>query len=130
MNEPISQGLVDKIERLALVADSFAFFLIDGRGTILDKGGELDSFALPDWKVGEDILDKALFLHGYLPLSSEYENIVNYQLSDSCIIDVHLFRENQGLLVLMIDRSREGEKEAVTRQRLNEARLRQRYRKP
>ena len=129
MNKPISQDLVEKIERLALVADSFAFFLIDGQGTILDKGGELDSFALPDWKVGEDMLDRALFLHGYLPLSSEYENIVNYQLSDTCIIDVHLFRENRGLLVLMIDRSREGEKEAVTRQRLNEARLRQRYRK-
>lgn len=130
MSLPVSQVLIDKIEQLALEADGFGFYLIDEQGTILDKGGELNSLELPDWRIGENILDKALFLHGYLPLEKEYGSIVCYQLSDSCVIDIHLLMEETGTLILFIDRSKETEEEARTRQQRNEERLRKRYSNP
>ena len=129
MNSRASQGLVEKIQRLALAADSFAFLSIDSRGILLDKGGELTTLDLPDWRLGENILDKALFLHGYLPLSQDYESIDRFQLSDSCVIDIHLFKDDNGILILLVDRSADTEDETQTRLRLNEARLRQRYRR-
>lgn len=122
-------GAIEKIQQLALDADSFAFLSIDGRGILLDKGGEMTTLDLPDWQVGENILEKALFLHGYLPLSQAYESIDRFQLSENCVIDIHLFRDEAGVLILLVDRSTDTEDETETRQRLNEARLRQRYNK-
>ena len=130
MNSSLAHGLIEKVQRLALDADSFAFLLIDDQGVLRDKGGELTSLDLPDWRIGENILDKALFLHGYLPLSTAHERIVSYQLGDSCVIDIHLLDDQDGVLILLIDRSADTEEEARVRQRQNEARLRQRYSKP
>jgi len=130
MNSSLPQLLIEKIQQLALDADSFAFLSIDLQGVLLDKGGELTSFDLPDWRIGESILDKALFLHGYLPLTADYESIVSYQLSDRCIIDIYLINDEEGILILLIDRSMDIEEEARARQQRNEARLRQRYDKP
>ena len=58
-------GIIDKIQRLALDTDSFAYLLIDNRGVLLDQGGDLHSLVLPQWHPGENILDSALFLLGY-----------------------------------------------------------------
>ena len=124
-----SQGVVEKIQQLALEADSFGFFLVDEQGLILDRGGELPTLDLPNWHVGDNIVDKALILHGCLPLEEDYRSIVCYQLSDTCVIDIHLLKEELGTLILFIDRSNDAEEEAQMRQQRNEERLRERYNK-
>lgn len=120
---------VEQIRTLALDADSFAYLLMTEQGLLLERGGELNSIELPEWQIGENILDQALFLHGSLPLDSDHESIVCYQLTDSCAIDIHLFKDEAGVLVLLVDRSAETEEEARRRQLHNEAKLRQRYSK-
>lgn len=130
MNSLLSPGAIEKIQQLALEAEGFAFLLIDHQGSLLDKGGELASFSIPQWEPGENILDSALFLHGYLPLSTDHESIICYQLSDDCVIDIHLFREDCGTLILMLDRSADTEEVARLRQQENEQSLRRRYHKP
>ena len=127
MNSPYPETALETIRRLALDADSFAFLSIDHRGILIEKGGELTTLDLPDWEIGDNILDKALFLHGYLPLATEQESIVSYQLSDSCVIDIHLFDDEDRVLVLLIDRSVDSREDTEIRQRRNEARLRERY---
>ena len=127
MNSQISEGLAETVRQLVLDADSFAYFLIDSGGRLKHQGGELDWIDLPDWQIGENILDKALFLHGYLPLAKSHESILAYQLSDECVIDIHLFDDDGDTLVLMIDRSLDSAEEARSRQQQNEAKLRQRY---
>lgn len=119
-------GIIDKIQRLALDADSFAYLLIDNRGVLLDQGGDLHSLVLPQWHPGENILDSALFLLGYLPMQNDYECIACYQLDDVCMIDVHLFKDEGEILAVLVDRSAEMADEARLRQQKNELKLKQR----
>ena len=127
MTSNSDENTIDKIQRLALNSDSFAYLVIDGLGTLLDIGGDLTSMALPNWKIGESILDTTLFLMGNLPITTDYESIICYQLSDSCIIDVHLFNDDDCILILLIDQTEHMEDEARDRQRENVEKLMRRY---
>ena len=118
---------VEKIQQLALDSDGFAYLVIDDLGTLLDKGGELTSVALPNWEIGDSITDTTLFLLGSIPMTTDYESIVCYQLSESCIIDVHLFNDEDCILIVLIDRTGHMEDEARVRQSENEKKLMLRY---
>jgi len=126
MSLPVDEETIERFQQLALESESFCFFLIDEQGIILEVAGETEVFALSDWVIGENILDKALFLHGYLPLTAEYKSIRSFQLSDTCIFDIHLLNDAQGTIILFIDRSKDTEAEARIRQQRNEERLRKR----
>lgn len=122
-----SESTVEKIQQLALGADSFVYLAIDDLGILIDKGGELSSADLGEWKIGENILDSALFLLGNVPMTSDYESIICYQLSENCIIDIHLFKDEHFTVVLLVDRSEKMEEEGRARQSENEDKLRRRY---
>ncbi|MFT5218947.1 MAG: hypothetical protein ACI9LO_003489 [Planctomycetota bacterium] len=64
---------------------------------------------------------------GSLPLLSEYESIICYQLTDECIFDVHMFKDEDCILIVLIDRSESMEEEARVRQSENEKKLMLRY---
>tara|TARA_R110002096_G_scaffold105770_1_gene232651 strand:- start:205 stop:594 length:390 start_codon:yes stop_codon:yes gene_type:complete len=127
MNSETNLGAVEKIQQLALESDSYTYLVIDDRGILLERGGELVSADLSEWKIGDNILESALFLLGNIPMSSDYESIICYQLSDSCIIDVHLFRDEHFAIVVLVDRSEDMGDEARVRQSKNEEKLRRRY---
>lgn len=74
----------------------------------------------------ENILDSALFLLGYIPMRNDYESIECYELGDNCVIDVHLFNDDDCILVVLIDRSSEMVAEATLKQQRNELKLQQR----
>lgn len=118
-----SAGIIDKVRQLALDVDSFAYLLVNDQGVLLDQGGELLTIDLPQWKRGDNILDTALFLLGYLPMAEEYECIVNYQLGDDCVVDVHLFNDDDSVLVVLVDRTVEMALETTIRQQANELKL-------
>jgi len=119
-------NIVARVQQLTLEADSFAYLAIDAQGLLLDQGGELSYMSLPDWQAGENILDSALFLQSYIPMKSNYECIECFQLGDSCVIDVHLFNDDDCILVVLIDRSSEMAVEATLKQQRNELKLNQR----
>lgn len=121
-----SAGIVDKVRQLALDADSFAYLLVSDDGVLLDQGGDLLTIDIPQWERGDNILDSALFLLGYLPMTGEYECIVNYQLGDDCVIDVHLFNDDDSVLVVLVDRTVKMMEEKNIRQQANELKLRRR----
>ena len=125
----ISENAVEKIQQLVLEADSFAYLVIDDGGILIDMDGELSCADLSAWTIGENIFDSAMFLLGNIPMASDYESIICYQLSEKCIIDVHLFKDERFNVVLLIDRTADMEEEGRVRQIHNEEKLRQRYRK-
>lgn len=125
----ISDNAVEKIQQLVLESDSFAYLVIDDAGTLIDMDDELLCADLRAWTIGDNILDSAMFLLGNIPMTSDYESIVCYQLSESCIIDIHLFKDERFNIVLLIDRTANMEEEARVRQRENEEKLRRRYKK-
>ena len=127
MSSENNSNAVEKIQQLALESDSYIYLVIDDRGILIEKGGELESADLSEWKIGDNILDSALFLLGSIPMTSAYESIICYQLSDSCIIDVHLFKDEHFAIVVLVDRSKDMGEEARVRQSKNEEKLRRRY---
>lgn len=120
----ISDDAVEKIQQLVLESDSFAYLVIDDEGRLIDIAGELYCADLSAWTIGENILDSAMFLLGNIPMTADYESILCYQLSERCIIDVQLFRDERFNIVLLIDRSASMEAEARVRQGENEEKLR------
>lgn len=122
-----NDNAIEKIQRLALESDDLAYLVIDDLGNLLDKGGELISVAHIDWNIGENIIDTTLFLVGNLPMTTDYESILCYQLNESCIIDVHLFNDEDCILVVFVDRTEHMEEEARVRQSENVEKLMRRY---
>jgi HD-GYP domain-containing protein (c-di-GMP phosphodiesterase class II) len=123
MQSQYPENVVDKILQVTLETNRFAYFSIDGHGLLLNKGGELSSMGMPDWEVGTNILEEALFLSGYIPMSCEHEYIAAYEVSASIVVDVHLFKDNGCCWVILVDKSAQKEWETTARQRTNELRL-------
>lgn len=123
MNLGYPSNVTDKILQVALTTQSFAYLSIDEDGQLLSKGGEIDVMALPEWKVGDNIIDKALFLEGFLPMESDYDCIETYQVNPKCVIDVHLFKDMSNVWVVLVDKTADLEWETRARQTANEVRL-------
>jgi HD-GYP domain-containing protein (c-di-GMP phosphodiesterase class II) len=116
-------GVTDKILQLTLQTNSFAYLLIDSRGVLIDMGGEMISMSLPNWTAGENILEKALFLTGLVPMSRDYEYLPAYQLGESSVFDVHFFKGDDQIWVILVDLSGQKKWESLARQSANELRL-------
>ena len=116
-------SVTDKILQLTLQTNSFAYLQIDNRGVLIDIGGEMLSMSLPDWKPGEIILEKALFLNGLVPMSRNYEYLPAYQLGESSIFDVHFFKGDEQIWIILVDMSGQKKWESQARQNANELRL-------
>ena len=122
--KPVYPALVnDKILQLSLQTNSFAYLLIDNQGVLIDIGGEMLNMNLPNWRAGESLLEKALFLTGLVPMSRNYEYLPAYQLGDSAIFDVHFFNRDDQIWVILVDLSSQKKWETLARQNANELRL-------
>lgn len=117
------ETVVDKILEVTLRSNKFAYFAIDENGRLFRQGGEIAATGFPQWKPGQSILDDALFLSGYVPMSRDYECIESYQAGDDSIFDVHLFKDQEQIWILLIDKTSDMEWESAARQQANELRL-------
>ena len=117
------ETVVDKILQVTLQSNNFAYLAIDDQGQLLSHGGGLSSLGMPAWKPGQVILDDALFLSGYLPMSRDYEYIESWETGAGNIIDIHLFSDQGQTWIILVDKTRDREWESSARQSGNELRL-------
>ncbi len=115
--------VVDKILEVTLRSNRYAYFALDDSGTLVNQGGDLAALGLPSWKIGDNVLDAALFLAGFVPMTRDYEFIEAWQVDDATIIDAHLFRDQGHTWVILVDKTEDLEWEASARQKGNELRL-------
>ena len=115
--------VVDKILQVTLRSNRFAYLAIDHEGLLTIQGGECQALGLPEWKLGESILDDALFLSGLLPMQSEHEIIESLQICAGHIVDLHLFQDQALIWIILLDRTANLEWEASARQAANELSL-------
>jgi hypothetical protein len=123
MTSRLPLAVTDKILELTLETNQFAYFVIDEQGVLVKKGGELLSMGLPDWQIGFNIEDRALFITGMIPMSHDYEYIPAYQLGEFTILDIHMFREGELCWTILVDKSTEKKWEPIARQTANELKL-------
>ena len=78
---------------------------------------------LPACKTGESIFESVFFLSDILPLESDHEFLPMVQISDTDVIDVHLFQDEDSICIILVDKSDELEWQMLARQRSNELSL-------
>ena len=123
MNSQYPDKVVEKFLQLSLAETSFVYLAIDEQGKLLDKGGNESSIRIPNWTIGENLLESIMFLSSYLPMASDHEYIPSYQVSEDCVLDVHLFREPHCIWIMMFDKTADIQWEARARQTGNELKL-------
>ena len=123
MDEHFPQHVLNKILQITLDSQDFAWFSIDHEGHLLSQGGHLARLGLPSWRLGDQVLDEALFLSGLLPMEDEYLCLPALQINDHRVVDAHLFRDADRIWVLMADQTELLEWQSVARQNGNEMQL-------
>ncbi len=123
MAQPYPPQIIDRILRITLESQHFAWLCIDGQGALLNQGGALQDLGLPVWEAGENILDRALFLNGFLPLEEDCTSVPSVHLTDAVVVDVHLFRDGDRVWIILADRTEALEWQTVAHQKGNELRL-------
>ena len=120
------ENIVKKILKLTLESQAFAYLAVDGEGTLIDQGGEIETMGMPAWNPGDSILDDAVFLSGFLSVSDEYEFIPLLQVNDTTALDIHLFRDKDIVWTILVNKSDDLEWQWRARQKGNELNLLQR----
>jgi HD-GYP domain-containing protein (c-di-GMP phosphodiesterase class II) len=116
-------SVIDKILRISLEHQAFAYLALDDEGVLQTCGGELKNLGLPEVLPGENILDQVPFLVGLVPLLDSYQVIEAMAMEDDILVDAHLFREGSLSWVILVDRTEQMEWQSRARQKGNELRL-------
>ena len=123
MNTSYPENVINKILQITLDSKKFAFLSIDQDGIVISTGGKLSAMGLPDWVMGENIRDEALFLHGFFPMENPYDCISDVQTNNKTVIDIHLFQDKDSCWLILVDKTDEMNWQALARQKDNELRL-------
>ena len=123
MSSNYPPGVIDKILQITLENQAIAFLAIDQSGVLIKRGGDLPAMGVPRWNIGENVLDSADFLVDMLPLSTGHEFLPLVQTSDTDIVDVHLFEDEDVIWIILVDKSEDLEWQMLARQRSNELML-------
>ncbi len=107
MTTRLPQAVGDYLQTLALKRRSPAFFRLDGEGRILDWGGHLDRYGLAPPRQGLNASEILYFLEGLLPLEDAEFQMLCLQTQPGVFLDLHLFRDEGGSWVLLLDASEE-----------------------
>ncbi len=123
MENPYPDNVINKILQITLKTHKSAYLAVDNQGILVDQGGNIEALGLPRWEIADNILDNALFLTGFVPMSNECEYIPSLQITDSIVVDIHLFRDKDLNWAILLDKSKDHEWQSQARQKANELRL-------
>lgn len=123
MENQYPDNVINKILQITLETQSFAYLAINDQGVLVNQGGDTEALGLPAWSLNDNILDDALFLSGFLPMSSEYEFIPSLHITESRIVDIHLFHDTPLNWAILVDKTEDIEWQNQARQKANELRL-------
>lgn len=115
--------VINKILKITLEMESFAYISIDVKGKLFSQGGDLVSLGLPAWEVKDDILDDILFMSGFIPMTESYELLPSVHITNDKVADIHLFQDNALIWVVLVDKTESMEWQKRARQNSNELAL-------
>ena len=123
MKKLYPDNVINKILQITLETQTFAYLAIDNQGKLVNQGGNIEALGLPAWTIQDNILDDALFLTGFFPMSNDYEIIPSLHITDHKVVDVHLFHDNKLNWAILVDKTDDLEWQNQARQKANELRL-------
>ncbi|MEP7273710.1 MAG: HAMP domain-containing sensor histidine kinase [Acidobacteriota bacterium] len=101
-----------------------AFLLATPEGRLIVAGGDLSHYGLESLAVGDDLGERLLFLAGLFPLSPDRARVLECIQTEKCPpIDVHLFHDDDGDWVILLDASEAESRQRQMQQKGNELSL-------
>jgi len=103
-------------------ADShhLAFFVLDLSGRILRWGGSLDHYRIQIPSKGMPVADLFTFAEGMLPLGEEALILDCVELASGQMVDVHLFKDQDQLWLMLLDAREKAENRRLLQQKAHE----------
>ena len=123
MKSQYPDNVINKILQITLETQTFAYLAIDNTGVLANQGGNIDALGLPAWSLGDNILDDALFLSGFIPMPSDYETIPMVHITENIVVDIHLFHDSKLNWAILIDKTDHITWQNKARQKANELSL-------
>lgn len=87
---------------------SMAYLCLDENLVVVDSGGELEKCGIPSIENGVLASEQLPAIESLLPIDESAVVLVNTQIIEGSIIDLHLFADSVGQWVLIIDNTEAG----------------------
>lgn len=97
-----------------------AYFLLDGRGGILQYGGALGHYRIQEPRKGMPISDLLYFTEGMLPMQGAEMLLECVTLPAGLLVDAHFFEAGGHLWLLLLDANEKAENQRLLQQKTNE----------
>lgn len=110
---------------LSLADDTLspAYLLVTDTGTLIEWGGDLESYGIKELERNMDVSQHVTFLSGLLPLATNGLYLPRVQTETEVFADVFLFSREQGTWVLLLDATADTARRLSLQQKLYDSRL-------
>jgi hypothetical protein len=100
-----------------------AYLLVTENGYLIEWGGDLESYGIPELEKNLDVSERIPFLVGALPLGADSIFLPHVQTTPGIFADVYLFSREQGIWILLLDSTAETTRKQTMQQKLYDSRL-------
>ena len=100
-----------------------AYVRLSHKGVILAWGGRLDHYGIPLPRKGLPAAEIICFTEGLLPMTGDGVVIECAQFGEGAVADIHLFKEEDTVWLLLIDARERARRQRNIQQKINEAML-------
>lgn len=105
---------------LTVKSRQVAYLLVGKDGVLITWGGALSAFGLEKLETGARLGEELFFLEGFLPLEGEAVYLPRVKIESVGSVDVHLFSDDEGDWILLLDATREEACDRLLQQSMNE----------
>ena len=113
------------LEQISITARAPAFLLTSAAGIVLEAGGELARYALPE-TCGQPLPASWQFLGDFLTMQEEVLDLPHMKVGGRSSVDLHLIRSERGIFVIVLDAGAQEASLGLLQQQTNELSLLQR----
>ncbi len=123
MNTLYPDNVIQKILEITLESQPFGFLSIEPNGTLISKGGKFSPQQLAELVVNQPCLDNFPYIESFCQDATAIDFIPALDLGEDTLVDLHLFRDDELIWAIFLDKTEEWEWQKKAKQKGNELRL-------
>jgi hypothetical protein len=113
----------DYLHNLLVDTASLSYLVADTQGHLTAWGGDLARYELSDLQRDERLEERVVFLAGLLPLDESPLHLSCVQTTTDMFADIHILHVDDADWVLLLDVTRDGNKQQRLQQKANDLHL-------
>lgn len=122
--QAVPQGVLTYLQPLLLRSRHLAYLRTDGNGLVVEQGGDFAHYGIAALQLGQPASSQIALLAGLIPHEGSPLCLQAVHTDEGTCADLHIFVENDGTWVLLIDTTNEHDQKQAMQQKGNELSLR------